>query len=291
MGTGFFNIYRQCEYIIIQTISGNVVITIEVRPIYLNNKIIDLQYNMATYGDDGNRVSNGTNILIKFIGLKNRFIDVSLYVNGVLRNIDYPLMFNNKKITNRKRVINKNKFYTLYYDPGTISQVLTNGVPFDYIQNVSYINDTMKSLVPTGFVLDINKPYYITTQSRSIIDSNDFSLNSTLVLGVIYSLIDDLCSKFLVNKLLPHMNSQAEYNQLKLSTSYNPNNDYGFVLNRIYQDNISVKRAINDVIDSKIKSLDYNSIRNAIDYKIQPLVIDLIVKWFSNKQNKQIQQW
>ena len=195
MGTGFFNIYRESEFVMIDTNRDNKRVVMKDRPIRdKRGNIIDIEKNVEyTFEKEINR----TEISFVIDYTPNVVSDIYYYSTNVLSYMDIQLSINDEKITTTKKLIYTENNLSFYYTKTPIiSFIFTKGVPFspliEYLKKNKKLFDLSNeciSEISSGVIIDIGHDFYLPTQSRTdlqISHQNIFKLKKFLERIVFY---------------------------------------------------------------------------------------------------------
>jgi len=195
MGTGFFNIYRESDLVIVHTIKNNRAVVMKDRPIRdKHGNIVDLEKNIEYYEDIQ---SNTTNISFFIDYTPTVISDIYYYSTNVLSYMDIDLMFNKEKITSEKNLIYTEDSLSFYITKNPIiSFIFTKGVPFspltDYLKKNKDLFDMPNEIIyelSSKVIIDIGHDFYLPTQSRTnlqISSENIKKLNAFFYRAVFY---------------------------------------------------------------------------------------------------------
>lgn len=180
MGTGFFNIYRQSEKVMIETVKDGKKIYITDIPVRIDGKINDIvkQIDIKDTTD-----KNGTTITFIVKDDEKYISELYYYVEHVLGFMDFDhLYLNDKWIQKTKTKICEKKDLVCYLtDSPSVSFLFTKGVPFyplmDYFNDLNIPKDILQFLA-SNVIIDMGHNFYQPNQSRIRIQLSDENYNS-----------------------------------------------------------------------------------------------------------------
>jgi hypothetical protein len=168
MGTGFFNIYRESEKVMIETVKDGKKIYITDIPVRIDGKIDDIvkQIDIKDTTD-----KNGTSITFIVKNNDTYISELYYYVEHVLGFMDFNhLYLNDILIQKTKTKICEKKDLVCYltYSP-TVSFLFTKGVPFyplmDYFNDLKIPNEIVQ-YIGSNIIIDMGHNFYQPNQSR-----------------------------------------------------------------------------------------------------------------------------
>lgn len=301
MGTGFFNVFRQpfVEKVYIYTSSPNTKgISVCATPIIHNNLIQDIEWSMIPVK---RKFTRGTEMYI-ILNASTESIDietnVSIFVRGKLSGINtVDILYNSELITEKYNTIHSCDTHEIRINTSTSSpsMIYTNGIPF--MELLLYIKRNYKEslLLPgisSGVIIDLRKKAYSSTQSRTNITGGDKLKNiiyTSVFLAVMYKYVTENTSEYY--SLIPHMNSTADPNQLRIgsneqSSSNNiinfvniVNYNYGIFLIGKYKTIATEINRVIPLVENDGKYLEKLSIE-----PVEQNIYSIIMTWFSNKK-------
>lgn len=234
MGSGFFNLYRESDLVLVHTVKNGLQTLIKDVPIRdTNDRVVDITRTVQTTAVAG--VSNQTNIYVfipKSAELdfqKTNFVYFIKFVFGLLnfQDIGFDLFYNNQRVfIETREVWRTEQFAMRFVKGGSVNSFLfTKGVPFlplsDYLQSLNFeMSKFIKETLEVNFVLDIQHGVYTPVQTRAKINLSDQAAASLefFLLDVVYlhslkvmlaSTDEEVNAKYLENLL-----SQASLDQL-----------------------------------------------------------------------------
>uniref|UniRef100_A0A6C0M057 Uncharacterized protein n=1 Tax=viral metagenome TaxID=1070528 RepID=A0A6C0M057_9ZZZZ len=186
MGSGFFNVYRDSNSVVIITKDPNTkdVYKISDSPIRQDGRVVDIvrAVGISDIGVDGTTVT----VTKTYSNMRTLEADVELihtYVRNIIRPIDLPIEYNGIPLGIDREQVYENKYFKLIhvrygYIP---SYIYTKGIPF--AEMTSYISDKnilTKDLVSAlnGVIIDVKHSAYIPVQSRTSIIMDKDALKS-----------------------------------------------------------------------------------------------------------------
>lgn len=180
MGTGFFNIYRQSEKVMIETVKDGKKIYITDTPLRIDEKIDDImkQIDIKDTTD-----KNGTTITFIVKNDDKYISELYYYIEHILGYMDFDhLYLNDKLIQNTKTKICENKDLVCYLtDSPTVSFLFTKGVPFyplmDYFNDLKISKQILEYLA-SNVIIDMGHNFYQPNQSRVRIQLSDENYQS-----------------------------------------------------------------------------------------------------------------
>jgi hypothetical protein len=210
MGTGFFNIYRESSFVMVNTLKNGKRTIMKDRPVRDDTKhIVDLEKNW-TYKDDKKSLKNQTDISFVIDHTRTVVSDIYYYATNVLCYMDIDLYVNDTKIVAEKELLYKEDQLTCYLTTNPIiSFIFTKGVPFfpllEYIkQNPTIftgLSDECIYEISSKIIIDMGHGFYLPTQSRTALqlsEENKVKLNEFLKRVVFYVSIKNFY-KMLIN--------------------------------------------------------------------------------------------
>jgi hypothetical protein len=288
MGTGFYNLYRYpwCKNVIIE--SNDVeIIAIPILHTLPNNKkrVVDIEYVVSIPRAESS--SKGTTITVNLSdGLKSEE-RISLAMEGyVFVNSQMSLMNSDVKITYGGNVVNNldvNLVFgsqigmcRVYTNSSYPSLLFTNGIPMGRLVPFleSVFGKVDNSDVETGIVVDLNKSYYTSTQSR-----NRLVVNSE---GKHNEELKTFLTKSVYNALLQKLGTATfDDNRTDIYESYFPNASSKASITQFLGYNGSLKNVVGDT-----KFFVYKGISTAssiqMSMKTYFSAIDIALDWAIN---------
>lgn len=307
MGTGFFNIYRESDFVRIETIKDNKHVLIIDYPIRVNNRVIDVERTMDI--DISDR-PNSTSITMVYTPNDKFLAFANIYTTAQMSlSLASPVKINDIVYSVDKKLILQTDTFEFYMiSEKNTSWILTKGVPFyefsTYLSMTDLIPYDILEIFTTGVILNIRHGAYTPLQSRTKITISpdkkkqleEFLYNSMyIVQNIRYSESQGESS----NTYIKNSTSEALLRELYLSDqSYKT--EYGLLINYRYKDLMSLKQLINDSItyignnipiEREIYiflegKLHYEDIQEYDRREVAVLLIKNTWKWLSNK-NKQ----
>jgi hypothetical protein len=175
MGTGFFNIYRESEKVMIKTVKDGEKIYITDIPVRIDGKIDDIVKKIDI---KNTKDRNGTSITFIVKNNEKYISELYYYVEHVLGYMDFDhLYLNNKLIQNTKIKICEKKDLVCYLtESPTISFLFTKGVPFyplmEYFNDLNIPKEILQ-YIASNVIIDMGHNFYQPNQSRIKINLSD----------------------------------------------------------------------------------------------------------------------
>jgi len=232
MGSGFFNVYRETESVVIT--SGDFVIVDRPlretgdrrvydidRSVYLAKKPspsytrIDLIIPYKNHDDLVSKVS-----LIRF------------YSGDVLGSIQIPLYLNDNYMNNNRIIVYEYKGFEISFctrNQYFTSYILTNSIPFVPLSTYfkQYISPTIEYIIAHNIYINIKSGSYLPVQSRSRVKLDDDSnfdnhlISMTVFIACLYLYVYDINYRHFID----HTNSTVNADHLRMSATLF-NDDY-----------------------------------------------------------------
>jgi len=206
MGTGFFNVYRDSDIVIIDTVKNGHRILIQDRPVRKNGRIQDIEKRVTEH-----RVNAEDGTSITFVVTQENSQDVLAFlsvVNYTVTNIFAYMSFrdvilNNISVKRTKRLIYRLDELECYVtDIGVKSYIFTKGVPFSPL--FEYFKDSIGQLgisqeqldfLDNNVIINIKHGFYTPVQSRTKLNippENLLKLRTFLKKSIFYALVEYL---------------------------------------------------------------------------------------------------
>jgi hypothetical protein len=235
MGSGFFNVYRESEYVIIDTtFDGMRYISYE-RPIIGDlGRVIDVSRKVIVMDSEEDNY-HGTKItvisqksseekLMNFMG-NARYHSIRI-LSQISAFNETKININGKLYSLEKEYVASIGYFDIYFTDGkNISYIFTNGVPFAPLDTYYADFDTkVRSIANSGVIINIRYGGYTPVQSRTRINLPDDILNQFN--NMKYFIVFVRLLKLFNNDpdtwkyIYPNYGSKSEANQLKLKTGY-----------------------------------------------------------------------
>lgn len=282
MGTGFFTVYKDSKKVMIETKINGMNLLIEDTPIRESNRVVDVLRNVYKISKNIEK----TKISIKYetesreessSNLTEAGLIVRTFISGANK---LTLYLNDELITLPKKLLVEKSYYSLYSIPsGFTSLVTTNGAPYNYLSSLDLkLPDYLRSVIDTGYLLNINSPGYIARQARdSISIKSEEEMMEVLKIGIYINLLETQLKDPSLN-LLPNFTSTAKASQVypvgylddpKKESEWNLND---FII--YFNPNKIFYQSIQDI---------FFLIRTNPSYKINDLQFKVVEAWYSNK--------
>jgi hypothetical protein len=228
MGSGFFNVYRESNKVIIDTERDGRRVLIEDTPIKVDNRVIDVNTKISYQKTD--RVGLGyTKIMIEIIynDINKMVAEISniyFFIKNIIGlinvdNIDIKLNNESIKIQLEKLLVNDNKNFEAFISNNNqtfSSYIMTKGIPFNdmysYFYNKNLISNVIFEELKTNISFNIKHGVYTPVQSRTQLNINENALRS------LKKFIADLAYIYILSKI----RSDIEYEKVNAS-KYLPN--------------------------------------------------------------------
>lgn len=314
MGSGFFNIYREADQVIINTINNGKEIYIIDIPVRDNmNRVIDIQkyvYMKNSFESNYTTIS----VLVKknnIIEITNVITNIYTFVTNVLSLIDIEninITFNSNNILLDTTYLLESEnfeFRSVNEKMLVNSYITTKGVPFlslyDYFLPKGIISEELLKVISTNYVLNIRHGSYTPVQSRTSMNINDdlkdeltyFLLDSIYYAALIkYNNETDEkeLDTYIHNTTSISSADQLTFNELDISIDNFPRMKKlnVFILNYIpTNQEYSLAHIINQMIkimqDDIFGNKQYIIINNLYDYTEDYNIQQSVIKWLSNK--------
>jgi hypothetical protein len=323
MGSGFFNVYRESNKVIIDTERDGRRVLIVDTPIKSDNRVVDVNTEISVQKTN-NRGNGYTKIMIdvefeddhKMIDIIINTIYFTKNVIGLIHSdINIFLNGENIKIPLEKLLVNDNKDFEAFISSTNIfsSYIMTKGVPFgelyNYFDNKDIIHQSLIEELRTNVTFNIKHGVYTPVQSRTQLNIKENALISLkkFMLDLAYiSILVKINNGINPDRYLPNFTSGASVNQLLF---YNTLRDIDisdknltisdFVVRYQYRymkddkDIYSLGSIINEganIMGSNSFLYAENYIKKEINQSKYPqLMVDVALKWLENK-NKSISE-
>jgi hypothetical protein len=179
MGSGFFNVYRSTEYVIVSTIKDGTHIYSLERPIYDGDRVIDVEKRINIEKvPSGSTTKNGTTVTLVFKSTEDKLFSNSI-VDYHMRNTfslidkeDAVITFNGSSIAVEQLLLYSDTNYEIRVPSKRTlvpSAVLTKGIPFSSLMPYlfNYFSPRVVSRLSDGLFINIKGTGYTPVQSRS----------------------------------------------------------------------------------------------------------------------------
>ena len=283
MGSGFFNVYRESDFVRIDTKGEDGAFASSDIPIRdpKSGRVIDVQKTFSP----GKNKTNGTVVEVRIpITSEEQIIDYSARVyytaSKVLGLIDIPLLYNDAPVTIDKLLITRMPNFEIYLGTnpeGTPSYLMTKGIPFaplgSYIS--SYITNP-RPYLETNVFINIRHGGYTPIQTRTKIrlsPKSEVEFSRTIFEAVYIASLSYLANKP-DSDILPHMKSTAAATQLKFSLYGVPPKPTPSEIVRYYSFKGSppIVVLLNHCIDI-MRDEPYDAVKSAIDKYLKTVAI------------------
>lgn len=266
MGTGFFNVYRECKAVTISTTYNGVGTYIEGYPVIEGDKVVDILYKYYISDTD---LPNNTNISVHLPEDSNKRVkaltDVYIYLKNYIVYTPFPVTINDEYSSKKKTLVYSSEIGQIYYtEESTIpSFVTTNNIPFTdlkgFVQNYYGFNRDFMNYCSLRIIVNINKEYYTPTQSRTKVSTKDDGMFTKFLNdGIHLAILRIYASKGYSNpdEILLYSSSSSEISQLLI----NEKDPYLIIEN--YHNSIiegKISSVINKMIHSKKRNSDFKT--------------------------------
>jgi len=231
MGSGFFNVYRISDEVIIDTIKNNLHIVSRDIPIRQNNRVIDIKRSIyATKMDQKNRTTISivipTPTRYEYVQTLNNIEFISRQILGL---VDQKITYNNIAINIPRTLSGEVGHFKIYTTKSTDaiheSYILTKGIPFaplsTYFKDYLRVYDTIM-LVSKNLIVDVSHGGYVPVQTRTKIKLSPESEQEyrKMILDTIFiGILNAINNKTLyVSDLINNYYSYGPTSQLKFTT-------------------------------------------------------------------------
>lgn len=309
MGSGFFNLYRESDFVIIETVKDNQLVRIIDKPIYDDNhRVVDL--TRRTYITES-KEENYTSIYVAVNYdddiQKNKIImEFTYFVTKVFSLIKQAnIVYNSVPTKINTEVFLTYKNFDIYTKTDTdfISYIFTKGIPFqplyEFLSSSNIIPYNLILDIKNNIVLNIKHSAFTPVQTRARINMSPKHLEElkTTLFDTIYYYTLDLIEKDKIkdtNKYLENMNSRHALSSVLFRDNYVDLNDKKMTPNVFipYYIPSDAKTSIAQLLIECYKIMrnrKYESVKDKIFdlllkhiYKKQ-VVLKVIIKWLKNK--------
>lgn len=199
MGTGFFNIYRESDYITVKTCKDASRIDFIQKPIRdIANGVVDIDTDFKE--TKNSEEENGTTIT-SYIKYENQTESLHLYnqVRSFAYDIapysDVKVKFNGVDVIVKKVLIYEDPTFECFYAPNLpISYVYTNNIPYQYLYEFvndyrAFIPESLIDAVSSNLIINLKSGMYVPLQSRTSVriiglEKVDFAAKLCKALGI-----------------------------------------------------------------------------------------------------------
>ena len=201
MGTGFFNIYRGSELVVIETVKNGNAIIIKDVPIRKGGRIQDIEKNFIQYETKEKNKTKITFVIDSDLSTVQSIANYYIYnVIGYMNLNEVHL--NSELIVKNKTLINYNDDLEIYLmEMDDVSFVFTKGVPFSTFENY-FGGDSFSNLpkgtldfLSSGIILNMKHGFYTPVQSRTRLNISDKNKKK------LYSFIEQSLYKIIIYKI------------------------------------------------------------------------------------------
>lgn len=322
MGTGFMNVFRQpyTRAVEIYTTDPNNhhFFNLSITPIIVDSRVSDIsvvfrisqkswekkgtlvaiQLNEMEQMKQSSILSEATVFARNNFGISSECTKIPIQINGLEQKLDLIQIFDNEFAT---------AYLTRTEDVKTPSILLTNGIPFAELENISKMLwenrfNWLTYVYPFGIYLNLKKNNYKPVQSRKdiIMDEKDKDILKALInLICVIRILQRTADGKIDDYFLPGLSYSGSMDQVMPETILGKNNGYATGKNAAesVMKNIGIQYSISEIIRALVEILskeNKNPTRENVigllqKYPNLPMFYEeAILKWFDKKSGKTV---
>lgn len=293
MGSGWFSLYRESDFVQIETSKDGVGVIAIDTPIKMGTRAVDVKREISVI----NRNTNGTTITLVFTPKNAKIYDkigeMVYFIQSTLA-LSHKVILNEKSYEVKKELIFNDERFEAYSCPDTIpSWVLTKGIPFaefsHYAASGGFLPDFLISEASIGYVLNIKHSVYVPMQTRAkirISKYNEAVLKDFLLQSIYIRILKRYLSSANPDFYIPNTQSHASLNQLFFSVKYKSQWESvpDFILGYRFE-KYTIEYLINYMIDI-IDDQDPRDFKSKIPTEDET-VREAVYKWLYNKSKSE----